>query len=564
MFNLNGFSAVLFLSLFLSVSTLPLPRHALSESVDTVVNVPEGVASLRTATTHATTATTGSTLKKQNATNSTATTEAFLNTAEAFVNGSTLHVAGNATASPQQFLNGSTLHTWNASSDANATASVWNVSIATSMNTSSDGAPPHQFLNGSTLHTWNASSDANATASVWNVSIATSMNTSSDGAPPHQFPNGSTSHYQTLQLDRNAATPKLIKRAMRKLAFTYYGKDDAMFQDVVVAYETLIDPFLKETYDRDTWNASSDANATASVWNVSIATSMNTSNDGAPPQQFLNGSTLHTWNASSDAGATPPHVSAGSVSVSNTKNASANTVEMLFAMVFTNDTVTNMTLNESFILLDARDVSTNYHRTANNTGSTVPEQVVFFFLATNASEPDVRDQANVTGGNLSEPIWWFFLTNETIAELCNASMNGTAAAAAAAAANVTNAAPLLRNASSLNHTVVVIMALQRSLSNTLPLNSSRSKDAVLVNAATTNRTNGTSAMAQAKNNGKDGTECSCNSMCGSGVCRGGHCCNAKGRTKGCETCDLDGDCARCKSGYFLHHYTCYERSEISA
>jgi DnaJ-class molecular chaperone len=42
-----------------------------------------------------------------------------------------------------------------------------------------------------------------------------------------------------------------IKRAMRKLALKYYGKDDAMFAQVIQTYhETLSDPFLKEIYDR--------------------------------------------------------------------------------------------------------------------------------------------------------------------------------------------------------------------------------------------------------------------------------------------------------------------------
>ena len=38
---------------------------------------------------------------------------------------------------------------------------------------------------------------------------------------------------------------------MRKLALKYYGKDDAMFAQVIQTYhETLSDPFLKEIYDR--------------------------------------------------------------------------------------------------------------------------------------------------------------------------------------------------------------------------------------------------------------------------------------------------------------------------
>ena len=64
----------------------------------------------------------------------------------------------------------------------------------------------------------------------------------------------------------------------------------------------------------------------------------------------------------------------------------------------------------------------------------------------------------------------------------------------------------------------------------------------------------------------DGGPCSVSSSCSSGVCRGGNCCNAKGRSDGCSDCDSDGDCSICTSGYTKKSYECFatEHYESSA
>ena len=55
----------------------------------------------------------------------------------------------------------------------------------------------------------------------------------------------------------------------------------------------------------------------------------------------------------------------------------------------------------------------------------------------------------------------------------------------------------------------------------------------------------------------DGGSCSASSSCSSGTCRGGNCCNSKGRSAGCTDCDSDGDCATCSSGYTSTLFECF-------
>ena len=58
--------------------------------------------------------------------------------------------------------------------------------------------------------------------------------------------------------------------------------------------------------------------------------------------------------------------------------------------------------------------------------------------------------------------------------------------------------------------------------------------------------------------GRDGADCSSNSGCSSGVCKGGKCCGSKGKSKGCISCDVDGDCAVCSSPtYVRKSYQCF-------
>ncbi len=63
---------------------------------------------------------------------------------------------------------------------------------------------------------------------------------------------GSSSHYQILRVSVNA-TEQEIKRAYRKaarLAHPDHGGDPAVFRQVTLAYETLVDPRRRAEYDR--------------------------------------------------------------------------------------------------------------------------------------------------------------------------------------------------------------------------------------------------------------------------------------------------------------------------
>jgi DnaJ domain len=63
---------------------------------------------------------------------------------------------------------------------------------------------------------------------------------------------GSSSHYQVLRVSVNA-TEQEIKRAYRKaarLAHPDHGGDPAVFRQVTLAYETLVDPRRRAEYDR--------------------------------------------------------------------------------------------------------------------------------------------------------------------------------------------------------------------------------------------------------------------------------------------------------------------------
>ena len=59
---------------------------------------------------------------------------------------------------------------------------------------------------------------------------------------------------------------------------------------------------------------------------------------------------------------------------------------------------------------------------------------------------------------------------------------------------------------------------------------------------------------------RNGGTCSFSFSCSSSVCRGGNCCGPKGRSTGCASCDNDGDCYTCSSGYTLSNYECVRRS----
>lgn len=54
-----------------------------------------------------------------------------------------------------------------------------------------------------------------------------------------------------------------------------------------------------------------------------------------------------------------------------------------------------------------------------------------------------------------------------------------------------------------------------------------------------------------------GSSCSSSSECSSNDCRGGNCCNSKGKSTGCTDCDYEGDCATCSSGYTRINYECF-------
>ena len=58
----------------------------------------------------------------------------------------------------------------------------------------------------------------------------------------------------------------------------------------------------------------------------------------------------------------------------------------------------------------------------------------------------------------------------------------------------------------------------------------------------------------------NGGSCSSSSQCTSGVCRGGNCCGSKGRSTGCTDCDSDGDCSTCSSGYLKERGSTYYNS----
>lgn len=54
-----------------------------------------------------------------------------------------------------------------------------------------------------------------------------------------------------------------------------------------------------------------------------------------------------------------------------------------------------------------------------------------------------------------------------------------------------------------------------------------------------------------------GGSCYSSSECSSGTCRGGNCCNSKGKSTGCTDCDSDGDCATCSSNYIKSNFECF-------
>ena len=58
----------------------------------------------------------------------------------------------------------------------------------------------------------------------------------------------------------------------------------------------------------------------------------------------------------------------------------------------------------------------------------------------------------------------------------------------------------------------------------------------------------------------DGRTCTSFSSCSSGVCRGGNCCNRKGKSTGCTDCNSDGDCRTCSAGYKKSSYECFPKT----
>lgn len=333
---------------------------------------------------------------------------------------------------------------------------------------------------------------------------------------------------------------------------------------------------------------------------------------------YINGSALQVWNlATATTNRTASNMAADAADAA--ADAEVNVVgsgSMLVALFFVNGTqgsretgtikiaaanvnITAENVSDGTTLLEAWNISTNFN---NYTGSTIPEYFMFFFSPQPDDEKDnsgsgshsdsnttnIASSYNESKSNINasgDSIWIFFMANETSAGLCNASFGINATVQV----NVSESQIALgRNETllkdqtvnitrSFNQTVVLVMALQHLWSNANDKATATTKvgmpavdvaDRVnvtdragisgITNVSIVNSgiTNSSKRIGIAQNYG---AECGCDVDCGStGVCRGGRCCNVKGQTKGCATCDQDGDCKRCHDGFFLHHFTCYD------